>query len=109
MYEYCAGGSLHELLADPSIEIHNIRSNTGVLFANLTPIQAAFAVAKEDRHFQIPSNTRPALAELISFGIDGLPQHHQTFPAPSHNCLVAVGLSRFLTIHLAGEKLMLQF
>ena len=28
-----------------------------VLFANLTPIQAAFAVAKEDCHSQIPSNT----------------------------------------------------
>lgn len=69
-----------------------------VLFANLTPIQAASAVAKEDRHFQIPSITRPALSELISFGIDEFLSIIKLFrPLHTiHNCLVAVCSSRFL-------------
>ncbi|GMH74737.1 hypothetical protein TrST_g5911 [Triparma strigata] len=37
-----------------------------VPFGNLTPIQAAFAVAKEDRRPQIPPHAKPALAQLIS-------------------------------------------
>lgn len=36
-----------------------------VPFGNLTPIQAAFAVAKEDRRPQIPPHVKPALAQLI--------------------------------------------
>ena len=36
-----------------------------VPFSNLSPIQAAFAVAKEDRRPPIPSSTAPALASLI--------------------------------------------
>ena len=37
-----------------------------VPFKDLTPIQAAFAVAQEDRRPEIPNNTKPQLSRLIS-------------------------------------------